>query len=68
MNPVAEILTRHGYVPAAESIDAALADRACNYDLYVYWTETGEMPYGIMKARIGDPDEWMAERMCKLLP
>ena len=28
-------------------------------DLYDYFVEQGAMPYGIMKARTGDPCEWI---------
>lgn len=30
--------------------------------LYDYYNDTGEMPYGVAKARDGDPHEWVAER------
>jgi len=35
------------------------------YDkLYEYFAfETGEMPYGVAKARTGDPDLWILERL-----
>jgi len=32
------------------------------YDYYVY-----EMPYGIQKARTGDPDVWIASKLEKLM-
>ena len=35
-------------------------------DLYVYYMESGEMPYGVMKARTGMPDEWIADRLYDL--
>ena len=28
--------------------------------------ESGEMPYGVMKARTGMPDEWIADRLYDL--
>ncbi len=32
--------------------------------LYEYFTtETGEMPYGVAKARTGDPDIWILDRL-----
>lgn len=37
-------------------------------DLYDYWTSTGEMPYGTMKARDGDPDQWIYDATCNNLP
>lgn len=30
--------------------------------LYDYYCDSGEMPYGTMKARDGDPDNWIADR------
>ena len=32
-------------------------------DLYGYYMESGEMPYGTMKARDGDPVEWITMRL-----
>ena len=31
--------------------------------LYKYYCESGQMPYGTMKARTGDPDQWIANRL-----
>jgi hypothetical protein len=34
------------------------------YDaLYDYWSNTGDMPYGVQKARTGDPMEWVASNL-----
>ena len=33
-------------------------------DLFMYFQE--DMPYGTQKARDGDPDEWIADRLCEL--
>ena len=35
-------------------------------DLYNYFADSGEMPYGVMKARTGMPDEWIYEKLCDL--
>ena len=35
-------------------------------DLYNYFTNSGEMPYGVMKARTGMPDEWIHDKLCDL--
>ena len=35
-------------------------------DLYDYFANAGEMPYGVMKARTGMPDEWIFEKLCDL--
>jgi len=32
-------------------------------DLYDYYANSGEMPYGVMKAREGTPDEWIVDRL-----
>ena len=32
-------------------------------DRYNYFAESGEMPYGVMKARTGMPDEWIIDRV-----
>jgi len=32
-------------------------------ELFGYYMNSGEMPYGIMKAREGDPDVWIADRI-----
>ena len=32
-------------------------------ELYNYFANSGEMPYGVMKARDGDPDQWIADRI-----
>ena len=31
-------------------------------ELFGYYMDSGEMPYGTMKARDGDPDQWIADR------
>ena len=38
----------------------------CYDDLYDYYANSGEMPYGVMKARTGMPDEWIIERILDL--
>ena len=35
-------------------------------DLFRYYMHSGEMPYGVMKARDGDPDVWIADRLYEL--
>ena len=35
--------------------------------LYDYYSDNGEMPYGTMKARTGDPYEWVSDRLAKEL-
>ena len=35
-------------------------------ELYDYYVNSGEMPYGVMKARTGMPDEWIIDRVYDL--
>ena len=35
-------------------------------DLYDYYGNSGEMPYGVMKCRTGTPDEWIIDRLCDM--
>ena len=34
--------------------------------LFDYYMHSGAMPYGVMKARTGDPDVWIADRLYEL--
>ena len=43
-----------------------LDDPKLQEDLYEYYQSSGDMPYGIQKARDGDPDEWIADRLYEL--
>lgn len=36
--------------------------------LYEYYSNSGEMPYGTMKARTEDPSDWIYKRVGCLLP
>jgi len=35
-------------------------------ELFEYYMESGEMPYGVQKARTGMPDVWIADRIEEL--
>ena len=35
-------------------------------DLFDYYMSSGEMPYGIMKAREGEPDVWIVDRIFEM--
>ena len=35
-------------------------------ELFGYYIDSGEMPYGVMKARTGMPDEWIIDRLIDL--
>ena len=44
--------------------DSSLYDHDEFYDeLYEHYVSSGEMPYGIAKARDGDPDQWIQEEL-----
>lgn len=37
---------------------------ADNYqELYEYYLNSGQMPYGVAKARTGDPDQWILDQL-----
>lgn len=56
---VKQILAKYN-VTDAEDIDYGSEV----YDeLYDYYSNSGEMPYGVMKARTGMPDEWIYDRL-----
>ena len=38
----------------------------CFDDWMKYYSDQGEIPYGVMKARTGMPDEWLYDRLCDL--
>ena len=44
--------------------DYSFYDTGAYTKLFEYFVfESGEMPYGIAKARTGDPDQWIIERL-----
>jgi len=59
------ILAKH-----RESFESVMRGESALYDhneffdeLYEYYVNSGEMPYGIAKARDGDPDQWIQEEL-----
>ena len=38
----------------------------CFDELFSYWADQGEIPYGVMKARTGMPDEWIYDKLIDL--
>ena len=56
---VKAILDKHGITKAD---DIELGTPAYE-ELFGYYMDSGEMPYGVMKARTGMPDEWIANRL-----
>ena len=57
---VKKILDRHGIT----DIDDLEYERDAFDDLIEYIED--EMPYGVMKARTGMPDEWIYDKLCDL--
>ena len=58
-----KILNLHN-IHTPDDLDTALENYGTAYeDLYVYFLDSGEMPYGVAKARIGDPGTWLYERV-----
>ena len=35
-------------------------------DLYEYFMSSGDIPYGIVKCRTGDPVEWISDKLVEL--
>lgn len=61
-NEVKAILDKHGITKAD---DIELGTPAYE-ELFGYYMDSGEMPYGVMKARTGMPDEWIWNRVQEL--
>ena len=59
---VKRILDTHGITDVD---DIGYGDE-CYDDLIKYYMDSGEMPYGVMKARTGMPDEWIHDKLCDL--
>jgi len=61
-NQVKAILDKHNVT----SIDDIEYGSDVYEELFGYYMDSGEMPYGVMKARDGMPDEWIADRLYDL--
>jgi hypothetical protein len=63
---VKKILDRHSIT----NVEDLEYDSDVYHELFDYFSNSGEMPYGVMKARTGMPDEWIADRIddLKILP
>jgi hypothetical protein len=59
---VQAILDKHN----VKSIDDIEYGSDVYEELFGYYMDSGEMPYGVMKARDGMPDEWIADRLYDL--
>ena len=58
-----KILDRHN-IHTIDDLDVAIENYGTAYeDLYTYFLDSGEMPYGVAKARTGDPGTWLYERI-----
>jgi hypothetical protein len=64
-------MTTFSAVEKAEIVWAIDFNREVNeelYDkLYNHFCQNSEMPYGVAKARTGDPSEWIAQHMHEVL-
>ena len=59
---VKTILDRHD----VSSLDDIEYGSEVYEDLFGYYMDSGEMPYGVMKARTGMPDEWIYDKLIDL--
>lgn len=55
------------FVRSENSLSNAIDEPEFNLALFEFWSTTGEMPYGIQKARDGDPDQWMYDATCRAM-
>jgi len=64
LSTIEEILERHpeAWKSFFSGDDLILGSDFYN-DLYEYFLNSGEMPIGIAKARTGDPDLWISEKL-----
>ena len=61
------ILTRFN-IRTVDDLDMAISQYGTAMEaLYEYYLCSGEMPYGIAKARTGDPAEWIYEQVSRHL-
>ena len=64
---VQAILAKHPKAAAALKQGADIMDHDDLYDdLYAYFADSGDMPYGIQKARDGDPYDWVHDKLDSL--
>lgn len=61
MKTLDSILER--YNVTKEDIENDNLDPELFEELYEFWLT--EMPYGTAKARTGDPDQWIFDRLCQ---
>jgi len=61
---IEQILQQHAGDVAKFKQTDELSDALYN-DLFDYYSDNGEMPYGTQKARDGDPYEWISDRLAQ---
>ena len=54
---------RQTSIKIAKWIDGNHDDEAVEAILFDYYMDSGEMPYGVMKARTGDPLNWISDKV-----
>lgn len=62
-----DILEKYN-IHTQEDFDAQTENDDLYEELYDYWVGTGQMPYGTMKARDGDPGQWVFDATWNNLP
>ena len=50
-----------------EDDDGRFIETKAYIKLYDYFCNNGEMPYGVAKARTGDPDAWILDYLAELM-
>jgi len=61
---VQQILNKHkADFDKVKAGDSLMDQKNLYSDLFSYYMDSGEMPYGTMKARDGDPEEWILDRL-----
>lgn len=68
MQTVKQILRRHN-IRSMDDLELSRNSYGSQLfeDLYNYYLFSGDMPYGIAKARTGDPFEWVYQRAADIL-
>ena len=64
-DPVRAIIAKHPkeWEEFCEGLDITCGTSPLFTELYEHFVNSNEMPYGIAKAREGDPDVWISERL-----
>jgi hypothetical protein len=65
MDPVSEIIAKYPdeWKAYQDGLDITFGNSPFMTELYDHFVGTGEMPYGIAKARDGDPDVWITNKL-----